>query len=231
VCYSVLQCVAVCCSVLQCVAVRCSVLQCVAVCCSVLQCVEVYGSQGYPEESCQCFAECCSVLQCVAACYSVLQCVAACCRMLTCMVHRDTLRRAVSVLQCAEEYYRVLQCITACCSVSQFVDVYGSQGYPEESSQCERKSRAKTLAWLRLWYFGSMALRRVGWVLVVGLRGSSLTGTMSYTEHTGTLQQAAKDCNTLQHTATHCMVQRCDGWVLVVKSGWCWFGLVCATSD
>ena len=109
-----------------------------------------------------------------------------------------------SVLKCITVRCSVLQCITACCSVSQCVDVYGSQGYPEESSQCERKSRAKTLAWLRLWYFGSMALRRVGWVLVVGLRGSSLTGTMLYTEDTRTLQQAAKDCNTMQHTATHC---------------------------
>jgi len=49
------------------------------------------------------------------------------------------------------------------------------EGYPEESSVRERASHLRTTSLLRLWFFTSMTLRRVGWMLAVGLRGSHLT--------------------------------------------------------
>jgi hypothetical protein len=53
-------------------------------------------------------------------------------------------------------------------------DITELDGYPEESSQRERASHSRTTSLLRLWFFTNMTLRRMGWVLAVGLRGSHL---------------------------------------------------------
>jgi hypothetical protein len=53
-------------------------------------------------------------------------------------------------------------------------DITELDGYPEESSQRERASHSRTTSLLRLWFFTNLTLRRMGWVLAVGLRGSHL---------------------------------------------------------
>ena len=55
------------------------------------------------------------------------------------------------------------------------LDDVGARFEAEESSVCQRSSRSRTLSMLRFWFFGFLTLRRIGWILVVGLRASHLT--------------------------------------------------------
>ena len=177
-----LQCVAVCCSMVQRAAVCCSVLQCVAVFCSVLQCVAV----------------CCNVLQCVAvlqltcvrACVSctgihVLQCVAQCvavwCSVLQCAAV------CCSVLQRAVAFCSVLKCVAVCCSVLQYVVVCCSM---LQLSECFALTAPRSLQHAHC---------------------NTFTATHSFlpASHHSICRNTVSvlhlfNCNTLQHTATHC---------------------------
>jgi len=185
----VLPCVAVCCSVLQCVAACCSASQCVAACCSVLQSVLQCDAV--------CCSVCCSVLQWrnlffilhCSVLQSVLQCVLQCV-YLRCVLQCDYFTvqhtatchtRTIGIARDSSDCNTLLQhdAATRCCNTLQYTAIHCNTQY------------------MRLWY------------------GKGFDNTLQQTANsTAHLQHSAwdtlnyntaKHCNTLQHTATHCI--------------------------
>jgi len=135
----------------------------------------------------QCVAVCCSVLQCVAVCCSVLQCVAVCCSVLQCVAVDDTLMRSHVKLQHTATHCDTLRTATHCTL----------------QHTAHRTLQNTDFAWVRCWVMSNWEVR---WRIVSAHSTMKVRGTI-LTFFWLVKKTDLSNCNTLQHTATHCALQ------------------------
>jgi len=166
-------------------------------CCSVLQCVAVCFSVGHVTHMNKAYQHnSWNVLQCVAVCCSVLQCVAVLGMSHTFIRHtKITFLGSWNVLQC------VLQCVAACCGVMQCVAVCCSvlQCVAVRVMSHTWKRHTKNSFLIQNWMHEQ--LETPGKITFVTL---VYWWVMSHTWMRHINHYFCTQCNTLQHTATHC---------------------------